>query len=338
MPTIDRRQGMMLAAGLAGLVAMPMLARRAAARPTPGGTLALVEKGDGRLSFYTLPEGRRLGSVALGTQPHEIAADPARRFAYVGAYGVGGWKKPGEGGHAVWVIDLARRSLVRTIDLTPLGRIHAVRIDAAGRLYAMAETASMLARFDDPAQAKEPSRLLPLGGTRSHYLVVRRDGGRAYVADTMSGTVIMVAPDDPAAPPVKQAIGAAPEALALSADERTLYAIDRPVGVIHALDAQTLKPRGQRAMRGEAVRVVTQGDGRLVVANRADHSLSRLDPTTLAEQARLPLPDAPVGLTLADGMLYAAMENDRIAIVDLARFAIAGGFATGKAPDAGVVF
>ena len=54
----------------------------------------------------------------------------------------------------------------------------------------------MLARFDDPVRDEAPSRLIPVGGARSHYLVIRRDGTRCYVADTLSGAVIMVDPED----------------------------------------------------------------------------------------------------------------------------------------------
>ncbi len=53
--------------------------------------------------------------------------------------------------------------------------------------------------------------MIPVGGARSHYFVVKADGARAYVADTMSGMVIMVDPDDASFAPVKQHIGKAPE-------------------------------------------------------------------------------------------------------------------------------
>lgn len=338
MKPIDRRQGLWMLAG--GAVAVTAVGARAMAQEAlavPGRTLALVEKSAGRVAFYALPDGRRLGTVALGTQPHEIAADAAGRFAYVGHYGVASWKAPGAGGSQIWVIDLHKRALARTIDMAPFGRLHAVRVDARGRLYVLSEKDSMLARFDDPANDTAPSRLIPVTGARSHYLVVRRDGVRAYVADTLSGAVIMVDPEDMGVAPIRRRIGTAPEGMTLSADEQTLYVIDRPSGTIHALDAATLEERARRPLRGEAVRIVTQADGRLIVSNTADKSLSRLDPATLVEQDRLSLDAAAPGLNLAGETLYAALENDRVAIVDTRRWALAGGFATGAAPDASVL-
>ncbi len=338
MSLIDRRQGLWLLAGSA--VATTAFGVRAMAQATSPHrqTLALVEKTAGRLGFYALPDGKRVGTIPLGTQPHEIAADAEGRFAYVGHYGVESWKAPGAGGSQIWVIDLHKRALARTIDLSPFGRLHAVRIDARGRLYVLSEKDSMLARFDDPVRDEAPSRLIPVGGARSHYLVIRRDGTRCYIADTLSGAVIMVDPEDMGVAPVKKRIGTAPEGMTLSADERTLYVIDRPSGVLHALDAETLAERTQRPMRGEAVRIVTQADGRLIVSNVADKSLSRLDPVTLVEQDRLVLEAGAPGLNLSGDTLYASLENDKVVIVDLRRWAITGRFATGPAPDAAVVF
>lgn len=338
MSPIDRRQGLRGLAALGLASTLPLTWRRAQAARPPY-TLAVVEKGEGRVAFYSLPGGRLLGSVPLGTQPHEMVADPAGRFAYVGGYGVKGWQFGGEGGHQLWVIDLAERTLARTVDLSPHRRWHGVRMDGKGRLYALSESDSLLARFDMPATADGPDRMIPVGGARSHYLAVRADGRRAYVADTMSGMVIMVDPDDASFAPVKQHIGAAPEGLALSPDERTLYVIDRPAGILHALEAVSLRPRARMTLGGEAVRVVVQGDGRLLVSNTADKSLTRHSPATLAEEARLPLPAAAPGLNLPAGrsVLYAALDNNRIAIVDLAAWRIIGGFATGDAPDTAVL-
>lgn len=338
MPPIDRRTGLLMLAGggIAALAATRALAGGTAARPS-GDTLALVEKGEGRLAFYALPDGRRLDTIALGEQPHEMVADAAGRFGFVGNYGVQSWKAPGTGGHGVWVVDLAERRLVRMIDLAPLGRIHGVRVDGRGRLFALSESASVLARFDAPATDTSPARMIPLGGARSHYFVLTRDGTRAFVADTLSGGVIAADTDDIGTAPIKRRIGTAPEALTLSRDERTLYVIDRSSGVIHALDASTLVLRAKRAMRGEAVRVVTLESGDLLVANRADRSLTRLDPQSLAERARLALPAAAAGLNLSGDTVYAALEDDRVAIVDVAAWRIAGMFATGRAPDTAIV-
>lgn len=302
--------------------------------------LLLVEKEAPGVSFYQLPEGRVLAHVPLPVQPHEVVADAQGRFAYVAQYGVGKWLAPGEGGHQVFVIDLVARKVVRTLDLTPYHRLHGIRMDNAGRLYVLSETDSVLIRFDHPERDEYPSQIVPVGGTRSHYLVLKRDGSRAYVADTLSGMVIMLDPHDPTFAPVKRMAGQAPEGACLSSDERTFYAIDRYQGVLHAFDAATLQPIKQVPLRGEAVRVAALPDGRLIISNSADKSLSLLHADTLAEEKHLPLEAAAPGLNLTpDGQrLYASLESDKVVVVDIAKWQIVESFVTQKAPDAGAFF
>lgn len=297
--------------------------------------LVLVEKEAPGVSFYQLPEGRPLAHLALPTQPHEIVADAQGRFAYVAQYGVNKWAAPGDGGHQVFVIDLVARKIVRSLDLTPYHRLHGIRLDAAGRLYVLSETDSVMIRFDHPATDQYPSQIVPVGGTRSHYFVLRRDGRRAYVSDTLSGMVIMLDPHDPTYTPVKRLVGEAPEGCCLSPDEQTFYVIDRYQGELHAFDADTLQPRKQVKLRGEAVRVVALPDGRLIVANQADKSLSLLRADTLAEDKHLALEAAAPGLNLAPAgdRLYASLESDKVVVVDTVKWQIIGSFATQKAPD-----
>ncbi|WP_190420090.1 twin-arginine translocation pathway signal protein [Pseudomonas typographi] len=305
----------------------------------PGGTLVLVEKEAPALSFYRLPGGEPLASLPMPEQPHEVVASADGRWAFVAQYGVAKWAAPGEGGHQVVVVDLSAQRIARNLDLTPYGRLHGIRMDAAGRLYVLSEAASVLIRFDNPAQDQYPSQIVPVGGTRSHYLVLSRDGRRAYVSDTLSGMVIMLDPHDPTFSPIKRLAGQAPEGACLSPDETVFYVIDRYQGLLQAFDAGTLAPRAQQRLRGEAVRVVALPDGRLVVANQADKSLSLLRPDTLAEERHLPLEAAAPGLNLAPGghTLYASLESDKVAIIDIARWQISGFFPTRHAPDAAAV-
>lgn len=304
-----------------------------------GDILVLVEKDMPAVSFYALPQGRRLSSIPLPAQPHEIAVDAQGRYAYIAQYGVARWRGPGVGGDRVFVIDLVGRRLHRTIDLSPFRRLHGIRMDQAGRLYVLAELDSVLIRFDDPANSDVPDQAVPLGGLRSHYLVIRRDGRRAYVADTLSGMVILADPHDPSVAPVKRFSGKGPEGCCLSPDEATFYVINRYGSDIVAYDAHDMRELRRMPTRGEAVRVVSLPDGKLLVSNEADRSLSLLRPDTLAEERRLPLGVAAPGLNLAaDGRwLYAALDDDHVAVIDLLAWKIETRFATWAGPDAAIM-
>jgi DNA-binding beta-propeller fold protein YncE len=332
MRPIDRRQVLQM---LAVSSTLPFIPSRSFAA-SGNGVMVLVEKEAPGVTFYQLPQGQPLAHIALATQPHEIVIDPQGRFAYVAQYGLGKWLAPGEGGHQVFVIDLVARKLARTLDLTPYHRLHGIRMDAAGRLYVLSETDSVMIRFDQPSQDEYPSQIVPVGGTRSHYFVLRKDGRRAYVSDTLSGMVIMLDPHDPTFTPVKRVIGQAPEGCCLSPDESMFYAIDRYKGILHAYDATTMEHRQHVQLRGEAVRVVALPDGRLIVSNQADKSLTLLQADTLKEEKRLPLEAAAPGLNLAPSgeVVYASLESNKVIAVDIKSWRITQSFATGNAPDA----
>lgn len=336
MNPFNRRQILQM---MAVTSTLPLMSPVFAAGGGTRGELVLVEKEAPGVSFYQLPEGQPLAHIALDTQPHEIVADAQHRFAYVAQYGMDKWLSPGEGGHQVYVIDLVARKLAHTLDLTPYHRLHGIRMDAVGRVYVLSETDSVMIRFDHPATDRYPSQIVPVGGTRSHYFVLTRDGRRAYVSDTLSGMVIMLDPHDPTFTPVKRLLGEAPEGSCLSVDEKTFYAIDRYKGVLHVFEAATLRPIKEVPLRGEAVRVVALPDGRLIVANQADKSLSLLHADTLAEIAHLPLEAAAPGLNLAPDAdkLYASLESNKVVIVDIGKWQITGSFATQKSPDAAAV-
>jgi DNA-binding beta-propeller fold protein YncE len=268
-----------------------------------------------------------------------IVADAQGRFAYVAQYGVEKWLAPGDGGHQVFVIDLTTRKLVRTLDLTPYHRLHGIRMDTAGRLYVLSETDSVMIRFDNPSQDQYPSQIVPVGGTRSHYLVMRKDGRRAYVSDTLSGMVIMLDPHDPTFNPVKRLVGEAPEGACLSPDEQTLYVIDRYKGLLKTFSALTLDPEREQQLKGEAVRIVAVPDGRLIVSNQAEKSLSLLHPDSLKEEKHLALEAAAPGLNLSPtgDVLYASLESNKVLAIDIASWRVTHSFVTGKSPDAGAI-
>lgn len=335
MKYFDRRQVLQM---IAVSSAASFIPSTSAAAPHSS-QMILVEKESPGISFYQLPDGRPIAHVPLPKQPHEIVGDAQGRFAYVAHYGVEKWAAAGEGGHQVFVIDIAARTLARTIDLTPYHRLHGIRMDSVGRLYVLSETDSVMIRFDTPGKDEYPSQIVPVGGTRSHYFVLKKDGSRAYVADTLSGMAIMLDPQDPTFTPVKQLVGQAPEGCCLSPDEQTLYVIDRYKGVLHGFDAPTFKPRQQVKLRSEAVRVVALPDGRLIVSNQGDKSLSLLRGDTLQELKHLPLEAAAPGLTLspAGDFVYASLESNKVVMVDVDKWRVAGSFATGKAPDSAVI-
>ena len=81
------------------LIAAPVLADR----------LAVVSRSDNLVAFIDLESGEITSTVATGNNPHEMAADSNRRFAYVPAYG----------GNRIAKVDLANEALAEPRTVNP---------------------------------------------------------------------------------------------------------------------------------------------------------------------------------------------------------------------------
>lgn len=336
MRSFTRRETL---SALGALALSPWLGARMLQAANGTETLVLVEKEAPAVSFYKLPTGEHLSSIPLPVQPHEIVMDAEQRFAYIAQYGVGKWGGPGIGGHSVFVINLKERRLERTLDLSPFNRLHGIRMDDAGRLYVLSESESMMIRFDNPATNPFPSQVIPVGGARSHYFVIRRDGSRAYITDTLSGMVISMNPHDPIDPPIKRFTGSGPEGCCLSPDEQSFYVANRRDNALILFDAATFKEKKRIQTRGEPVRLISLPSGQILLSNEQDRSLTLHHPETLAEERRLELPAAVPGLNLhpSGKQLLAAMDNNRLAIINLESWKMEHQFPTQAAPDTAVV-
>ncbi|MFD0417794.1 YncE family protein [Streptomyces sp. NPDC127108] len=324
-----------LASGLAASAAPAASASRA----RDADVLVVVEKSSHAVSFYDVASGRRLRSVPLPGYPHEMVVDSRRRFAYVGHYGVRMAATVGEGGAAVLVVDLAERTLARTIDTRPFNRVHGMGIDRHDRLYALSEEKAVLLGFDAPATDTAPTRAVPTHGVKTHLFSLSRDGERAYVTGLLSHTVSLVRPHDAAAPPLLVTPGQLPESSCLSRDEKTLFVGARKSGSIVAVDARTMKVRDSRTVGGDPLRVYTVDDERLLATDIAANTLTVLS-TDLRPIRSLQLDGTPAAVSFHPGKPLAYVSqlgNNRIAVVDLDRLTVVGGFATQLEPDSSVL-
>ncbi|MEH3144389.1 MAG: hypothetical protein PGN34_03345 [Methylobacterium frigidaeris] len=332
MPPLDRRRCL---AGLAGSAALALAGGSARAQAGASDTLMVMQKGDHALAFYELASGRRTGQVELpGEYPHEFAVDRAGRLAFVAQYGVKSSTTPGPGGQAVHVVDLKARALVRSIDCDPFRRLHGVRLDGRGRLLVLSEDRDVLLGFDAPAEAERPDRAVATGGIKGHLFSLTGDGETAFVANLLSNTVTRVRPFDPAAAPRAVAVGRWPEGTALSPDERSLYVAARRSDMLLVVDTDAMTVTRTVPTRGDVVRIECGPEGDLILANFADRSLSLLGPD-LREAARLGLDGAPVALARhpSSPLAFAALDNDRIAVIDLRARRVQGLLTTGREPD-----
>lgn len=302
--------------------------------------LLLVEKCSHCFSYYDLDSGQCLHSIALPDFPHEFVVDAAQRYAYVGHYGVETSGHLGAGGTRIFQIDLHERRLARSIDIAPFNRLHGMQIDAQGRLYALSEDRAQLAVLEQPATDTAPRRAVSTGGIKSHLFALSRDGQTAYAMNLLSHTVTKIKPYDASFAPVACSPGEKPEGYALSADEKTLYVTCRWSNTLAAIDTDTMQVLCTAPSRADATRLYLCRDGRLLVTNYGERSISVVDPHTLRELAHIRMQARAIALSLHPSrpLAFVSQDDDQLGYLNLDTLQFERFIATQREPDVSKVW
>lgn len=302
--------------------------------------LLLVEKCSHCFSYYDLDSGERLHSIALPEFPHEFVVDAAQRYAYVGHYGVETSGHLGAGGTSIFQIDLHERRRARSIDIAPFNRLHGMQIDAQGRLYALSEDRAQLAVLEQPATDTAPRRAVSTGGIKSHLFALSRDGQTAYAMNLLSHTVTKIKPYDASFAPVACSPGDKPEGCALSADEKTLYVSCRWSNTLAAIDTDTMQVLRKASSRADATRLYLCRDGRLLVTNYGERSISVVDPQSLREIVHIPMQARAIALSLhpSQPLAFVSQDDDRLGYLNLDTLQFERFIATQREPDVSKVW
>ena len=297
--------------------------------------LLLVEKCSHCFSYYDIHSGERLHSIALQNFPHEFVVDSANRYAYVGHYGVETSGHLGIGGTSIFQIDLAKRELVRTIDIAPFSRLHGIQMDNKDRLYVLSEDRAQLVVLDNPATDTAPRRAVTTGGIKSHLFALTRDGQVAYAMNLLSHTVTKIKPYDASFVPVSCVPGEKPEGYALSPDEKTLYITCRWSNTICAIDTATMQVTASAPSRDDATRLYQYRDGRLVVTNYGEKSLSIVDPVSLNELAHIQMNSKAIALSFHPNQPFAfvSQDNDKLGYFNMQTLQFDRFITTQREPD-----
>ena len=320
----------------AGLGAMLMLAAPGcgnAQTPAPapeaaiGSVLLVGNKGEDTLSFVDLATGKELGRQPTGRMPHEIAISPTGKQAAVVAYGA----------KSIDIFDIASRTRLKTIDLSPNEGPHGIVWLADGRIVATTERSQSIAIVDPAAGKLTASIKTDQRGT--HMVAVTRDGSRAYTANIPAGTITAI--DLKAGKKLRDlTVGGEPEGITLSTDEKVLWVGDLAGARVQAFDAATLTKLTEVKTGPVPIRVAASPDGKwIVTSDLGTGGLTVIDAVT-----RLKVRDVAVSgkqeagqvtiLFAPDGKLYAAETGtDTVAEVDLASGKVLRRLPAGKNGD-----
>jgi YVTN family beta-propeller protein len=279
-------------------------------RPASSGPVLLIgNKGEDTLSFVDLASGQELGRQPTGKAPHEIAVSPDGKTAAVVAYG----------GKSIDLFDVASRTKLKTIDLSPNEGPHGISWLADGRIVATTERSKSVAVVDPAAGQVIVS--IPTGQEATHMIAVTRDGSGAYTANIRSGTVSII--DLKTGRKLRDIpVGGEPEGIALSRDEQILWVADLRGARVQAFDVETLEKLAEVPTGPVPIRVAASPDGRWVVtSNVGDGSLTLIDSATRQKVRDVPISGAQEAgqvtiLFGPGGRLYAA-ETGRNAVAEI---------------------
>ena len=124
-------------------------------------------------------------------------------------------------------------------------------------------------------------------------------------------------PQDLTSAPVPIFPGLMPGGNCFSADEKTFYVSNRRSETVVSIDVATLKVTGSAKTRIDPTRVYRDGQGRLLVTNYGENSISVYN-EALEPQGILGLEHRPTGMNShpQDPSAYVSLTGDHLGILD----------------------
>ena len=290
-----------------------------AAEDLSQGILLVANKGDHTLGLIDTVAGKMIATVPEdGVTGHEVVASPDGRRAFVPIYGNAGVGHAGTDGQLIRVMDLAKRTVVGTIDLGKGMRPHCAVIGPKnGLLYVTTELENSVTVIDP--QTLKVVGTIPTGQAESHMLAITSDGKRGYTANVAPGTVSVL---DLEAKKVLAVIPVCKNAqrISLSTDDRWVFTSDQTQPRLAVIDTRTNGVSQWIEMPGIGYGSAPTPDGKwLVIALIKVNQVAVIDLTTMKVAHTLDVPRAPQEvLVRPDGAeAYVSCDASRqIAVID----------------------
>lgn len=268
----------------------------------PGGpNLVVTCKSADKVQFFDAATLALQSEIVMPASTHELVRAGDRNTVYASVYGGGIFGKNKEPDRRIAVIDLARKALVRTIDVGGAFAPHSVMMDEGGTLWATAELAnSVLAIAPDSGDVER----IEIGGS-PHWIAISHATGKLF-ASFKTREAVAVIDLESRKPAGLITIPDGAEGVAVSPDGWTLYVCAHRKGVMHAFDTrthvlhQTVPIAGAPGEANQLRRVRVTPDGRYVCASsHVDNYGAVYDARTLAQVAGFPTLKAPMGFGFA---------------------------------------
>jgi YVTN family beta-propeller protein len=204
--------------------------------PTGTDGLFLVDKLGAHVRFLDPGTMQERSNLKLPANPHDFVFSADHKLAYVPIYGSGVYGRNPDPQHHLYVLDLAKRSVARVIDLSPYKSPHGIQIAPDGTLWVTAELDRKIVHVD-PVRGRVIEALDVEGA--AHWMAILPDGSKMYVAnknDKLFVTVVDLKTKQIAA---RVPMPKGTQGIAASPDGRTVIAMDLAAPVLAVIDTRT---------------------------------------------------------------------------------------------------
>lgn len=316
---------------LALLLAVPVVA---------ADLLVVLNKSDHEAALVDPLTYEVLAKLPTGKGPHEAAASPDGRTAYVSNYGSFGVFRTGEQprmepGNTITVLDLEARRVKATFDLGSYTQPHGIWISRDGRrLWVTCEGAKAVLELDT-----ESGRILKAWDTAqdvSHMLVPTPDERKLYVANIGSGSVTVIDRTTDIVKSIRTGAGA--EGLDIAPSGQEVWVSNRGANSVSVLDVARDRVLATFESGGEMpIRVKFTPDGQQGwVSNARSNAVSVFDAASRQLIGTIEVGAVPVGILMTpDGQrAFVANTNaNQVTVVDVPARKVLRTFTTGTEPD-----
>jgi YVTN family beta-propeller protein len=281
--------------------------------------LIAVDKKGGRVLFLnTVTYETEVALDGFEKTVHELLVVPETGRAYVPIFGDGIHGRNPNPQHWLCVFDLEERALLEAIDLRPCSAPHTLGLGPDGLIYVTCENSGNVAVIDRGTNKLVDA--VDVGSTNCHRLIISPDGQRLYTENEEDATISVVDLSR------RKLIGkiAAPRPLAgiaISADNRTIVAVDDTEPVLILIDTQSERIRGEVRLenvpRAAQVARYAPDWNLLAVTSMSSDTVSLIDPT-FETQATIAVGSQPMDMAFhGDEMLVACQGDGSVHVIDM---------------------
>src|ERR1700683_931328 len=253
---------------------------------------------------------------------HELLIVPGTgsqpAMAYVPIFGDGIHGRNPNPQHHLCVFDLHKRALVTTIDLRPYIAPHTLKLGPDGFIHITCENSAVVAVIDP--KTNKLVEAIDSGSTNGHRLIISPNGQRLYTENEEDGTVSVI--DLPKRKLLGKIKTPRPLAgIAISADGRTVVAVDDAEPTLFLIDAEAGKVRDEVVLKDvpKAAQIARYAPdkGLIGVTSLNMGPVSLIDPS-FGEQTAISVGSQPMDMAFHGDELFVACQGDgSVHVIDI---------------------